>query len=92
MTVVKVKKLKAKKKCIIKRKLALGNFKNSLEATQLMNKTNDLEKNNIDIDTIKKTVKSNKSIKRKQQQQQKYRKCLKVKGTMFSLERLTILL
>ena len=39
--------LKAKdtKKCVIKRKLKFENYKNCLEATQLENKINHLEKN-----------------------------------------------
>ena len=38
------KKAKCTKKCIIKRKLKFGNYKNCLEATQLENKINYLEK------------------------------------------------
>ena len=44
MTIVKIKKQKAKKKCVIKRKLKLENYKNYLEETQLKNKRKDLEK------------------------------------------------
>ena len=39
------KKAKDTKKCLIKRKLKFENYKNYLEATQLENKTNYLEKN-----------------------------------------------
>ena len=38
------KKAKGKKKCVIKRKLKLENYKNYLEETQLKNKRKDLEK------------------------------------------------
>ena len=47
------KKAKGKKKCVIKRKLKFENYKNCLEATQLENKINHLEKNYSDIDSIK---------------------------------------
>ena len=49
------KKAKGTKKCVIKRKLKFENYKNCLEATQLENKTNHLEKNQIDIDSLKKS-------------------------------------
>ena len=39
------KKAKGKKKCVMKRKLKFENYKNCLEATQLENKINHLEKN-----------------------------------------------
>ena len=41
------------KKCAIKRKLKFQNYKTCLEATQLENKINHLEKNKIDTDSIK---------------------------------------
>ena len=44
--VVKIKKLKTKKNCVIKRKLKFGNYKNCLEATQTDNKINYLKKIN----------------------------------------------
>ena len=44
------KKEKGTKKCIIKRKIK---FENCLEVTHLENKINYLEKNEIDIDSIK---------------------------------------
>ena len=63
--VVKVKRQKAKKKCVIKRKLEFKNYENCLEAAQLENKINHLEKN-IDIDHIKENhnefIRNNKSI------------------------------
>ena len=53
MTVVKRKKKKGTKKCVIKRKLKFEKNKNCLEATQLENEINYLEKNKIDIDSTK---------------------------------------
>ena len=44
MTLVRLKKQKAKKMCVIKRKLQFRNYENCLEAAQLDNKTNHLEK------------------------------------------------
>ena len=38
------KKVKSRKKCVIKRKLKFKNFKNCLEAIQLDNKINHLDK------------------------------------------------
>ena len=53
-------------KSVIKRKLKTENYKNSLEVTQLENKINYLEKNEINIDSLKKDkkefVKNNKLI------------------------------
>ena len=46
-----------KKKCIIKRRLKIENYKNFLEATQFDNKIKYLEKNKIDIHSIKKVHK-----------------------------------
>ena len=74
------KKAKGTKKCVIKRKIKFENYKNCLEATQLENKIKYLEKNKIDIDSIKEFIKNNKSIL-------KYSE-----GTMFSLKKLTRLL
>ena len=54
MKIVKVKKAKGTKKCAMKRKIKFENYKNCLEATQTENKTNHLEKNQIDIDSLKK--------------------------------------
>ena len=39
------KKAKGTKRCVIKRKLTFDNYRNCLEATQLENKINLLEKN-----------------------------------------------
>ena len=61
------KKAKGTKKYVIKRKLKFEYYKNCLEATQIENKINYLEKNNIDIDSIKEFIKNNKSILKIQQ-------------------------
>ena len=62
---------KVTKKCVIKRKLKFEIYKNFLEATQLENKINYLDKSKIDIDSIKENhkefTKSNKSILKIQQ-------------------------
>ena len=50
------KKAKGTKKFAIKRKLKFENYKNCLEATQLENKINYLEKNEINIDSLKKII------------------------------------
>ena len=54
------------KKSVIIRKLKIENYKNSLEVTQLESKINYLEKNEINIDSLKKdqkeSVKNNKLI------------------------------
>ena len=61
------KKAKYTKKCVIKRKLTFENYKNCLDATQLENKINYLEKNKIDINSFKEFIKNNKSILKIQQ-------------------------
>ena len=70
MTVMKIKKQKTQKS-VIKRKLKFENYKNCLEATQLENKINHLEKNKIDIDRIKENhkqfIKNNTSVLKTQQ-------------------------
>ena len=48
------KKAKGTKKCVIKRKLKFGNYKNCLEATELENKVNYLVKNEISVDSLEK--------------------------------------
>ena len=59
------KKAKGTKTSVIKRKLKFENYKNCLEATQLENKTNCQEKNQIDKDNLKKNhedfIRNNKS-------------------------------
>ena len=86
--VVKIK-AKGTKNCVIKRKLKFENYKNYLEATLLDDKIKYLEKNKINIDSLKKDhkqfIRNNKSII-------KYSKDLKVKDIMFSLNKLTPLL
>ena len=57
MKEVKIKKQKAQKKCH-KRKTKIKNYKNCLEETQLENKINHLEKNQIDIHCFKNTIKN----------------------------------
>ena len=41
------------KKCPIKRNLKFEDYKHCLEATQLKNKINQLEKNKVDLDSLK---------------------------------------
>ena len=62
------KKTKSTKKCVIKRKLKLENYKNCLEATQLDNKINYLETNVYSLKKDhKEFMKNNKSILKTQQ-------------------------
>ena len=49
---VKIKKWK-EKKYVIKRKLKFEDYKSCLEGTQLENKINHLEKNKIDVDSLR---------------------------------------
>ena len=53
--VVKIKKQKAHKKCVIKGNLKFGNYKNCLAATKLENKINHIE--NIKNNSLKKNYK-----------------------------------
>ena len=78
------KKAKGTKRCVIKRKLNFEDHKNCLEVTQLENKINHLEKNQIDIDS-KEFMKNNKLILQ-------HSKDLKVKNTMFLRKKLIRLL
>ena len=55
MMVVKIKKQKAHKKCVIKGNLKFGNYKNCLAATKLENKINHIE--NIKNNSLKKNYK-----------------------------------
>ena len=48
------KNAKGSKKCVIKRKHKFESYKNYLKAAQLENKINHLEKNEIDVDSLKK--------------------------------------
>ena len=61
------KKAKSAKKCVIKRKLKFESYKNCLEAAQIENNINHLEKNNIYVDIHKDFVKKNKLILKTQQ-------------------------
>ena len=60
------KKAKGTKKCVIKRKLIFEDFKNCLEAAQIENKINHLEKKKVDVqihrENPKEFKKSNKLI------------------------------
>ena len=64
---MKIKKAKDTKKCVIKRKLKFGDYKNCLEAPQIENKINHLEKNKIDIDSPKEFIKNKRLILKRQQ-------------------------
>ena len=77
MTIVKIQKKKGTKKCVIKIKIKFRDYKNCLEATQLDKKISHLEKNKIDVDSLKELIKSNK---------------LKIKGMIFLLKKLIRLL
>ena len=46
------KEAKDTKKCVIKRKRAIENYKNYLEATKLESKSKNLEKNKIDVNGL----------------------------------------
>ena len=60
------KKAKGTKKGLVNVKLKFADYKNCLEGTQLQNKINHLEKNEIDVDSLKKDhkefIKNNKLI------------------------------
>ena len=56
MMVKNIKKPKAQKKCL-KRKIKFDDYKHSLEATQLENKISRSEKNNLNVDYIRKNQK-----------------------------------
>ena len=83
------KKTKDTKMCAIERKIKSENHKNCLEATQLENKINHLEKNEINIDFPEKDhkdfIKNNKLIFKTQQR-------IKGKDIMFLLKKLIRLL
>ena len=67
--------------CHKKKQLKFENYKTWLEATQIENKINHLEKNKIDKDRIKK---SPKEFIKKNQLILKHNKDLKVKSMMFT--------
>ena len=64
-------KEKGAKKYVIKRKLKFENYENCLGATKLENEVNYLEKNKINLDSLKKnhvkSIRNNKSILKTQQ-------------------------
>ena len=66
-----VNKAKDTKKCVIKKQLQFESYKSCLEATQLKNKINHLEKNKINLYSLKKCHKefiiNNKTILKRQQ-------------------------
>ena len=78
--VVKKKKAKDTKKCVIKRKIKFQNYRNCSGATKQENERNHLEKSKIDKDNLKKDqqefIKNNKLIL-------KHSNNLKVKGITF---------
>ena len=55
---MKIKIAKDTKNCVIKRKLKIENYKNSLEEIQFENKIYYPEKNKISIDSLKKIMKN----------------------------------
>ena len=61
------KKAKDTNKSVIKIKLKFEDYKNWLEAAQIENKINRLEKNNIDVNSPKEFIKNNKLILKTQQ-------------------------
>ena len=65
------KKVKCTKRCVIKRNFKFENYKNCLEATQLNNKINYPEKNEINLESLKEDhkefIKNNKLILKTQQ-------------------------
>ena len=67
------KKAKVTKKCVIKRELELEYYKNCLDATQLDNKINCLEKNEDSVDSLKKSQKFCKNNKSRLKAQQRFK-------------------
>ena len=63
----KDKKAKGTNKSVIKRKHKFQYYKNCLEAAQIKKKMNHLEKNNMDVDSLKDFIKSNKLILKAQE-------------------------
>ena len=53
MIATKTKKTKGTKNCAIKRKCKLEDYKHCFEVTQLGNKINKLEKNKLDVDSLR---------------------------------------
>ena len=50
---MKMKRQKAQKKCVIKRKLKVEDYENCLEATQIENKIKHSEKDKADVGSLK---------------------------------------
>ena len=73
MTVVKIKKGKDTKKCVIKGKLKFEDYKNCLEATRLEIKLNHREKNEFDLYSLKKDNKESKNNKLILKTQQRFK-------------------
>ena len=72
------KRAKGTKKCVVKTKLKFEDYKHCLEATQLENKINHLEKNTLNVDNFRKNHKEfikNKELISKSQQRSKSKKC-----------------
>ena len=61
------KRPKGTKRCVIKRKFKFKVYENCLEAAQVENKINHLEKNKIEIDSLNEDQKNNKLILKIQQ-------------------------
>ena len=61
------KKDNGTKKCAIKGKFRFQDYKKCLEAAQIENKINHLEKNKIDADSFKELIKNNKLVLKTQQ-------------------------
>ena len=58
---LKIKKQKIKiKKCVMKRKHKFADYKHCLEPTQARNGINVLEKNTLDVDSIREILKNSK--------------------------------
>ena len=53
MLEIKTKKTEGKKKCTIERKHKIQDYESCLEATQLKNEINHLEKAKVDVDSLK---------------------------------------
>ena len=71
------KNTKGSKRCVIKRKLKFDDYKHFLEATELENRINHLQQNNLDNKNLRKIMKNslkNKKIILKSQQRFKSEK------------------
>ena len=59
--------MKSTKKCVVKRKPKFEDHKSYIEAAQIENKINHLEKNKIDVDSSKEFIKNSNLILKTQQ-------------------------